>query len=98
MTPWQWWAEVSYAGETIGFVDEYHVGPCPFREAVIAAAMREARSEGDRFQIVEARQSTAVEYEGADIVPFLCVRNEATYENRDGVAVLIEPLQSAGAA
>ena len=76
MSPWGWWAEIAYASENIGFCEEYHIGECPTREAVIA----------------EARQSTDVRHEGADIVPFLRSRNKAVFENRDGVAVQVEPL------
>jgi hypothetical protein len=44
------------------------------REAVIAAAERELEP-GARFEIIEARMSTAPRYEGSDWIPLLHTRN-----------------------
>ena len=67
MSPWSWYA--GYPGETYDIVCD-----APSRDAVIADALREV-SPGERFQIVEARASDAVKFEGSDHVPFLRTRN-----------------------
>lgn len=67
MTEWEWWA--GHPDE-----DSYDIAQAATRDAVIAAAMREL-GQGDTFQIIEARSSTAAEHEGSDFVPFLRTRN-----------------------
>lgn len=65
---WAWWAGV--AGE-----DEYYLAAeMPTREAAIAEALKNAEP-GEIIQIVEARMSSAIKYEGADFVPFTHTRN-----------------------
>ncbi|ABS14244.1 hypothetical protein I6H96_02600 [Brucella anthropi] len=67
MTPWTWHA--GSLGE-----DVYDLAEEPTRERVIEEASRYLAA-GDKFQIIEARSSTDVKYEGADFVPFLRTRN-----------------------
>lgn len=70
MTPWAWWA----SDEEDAACGEWNIGECDTREAIIAAANRELPA-GTAFRIIEARSSEDLKYEGADIVPFLRVRN-----------------------
>ena len=67
MSPWTWWA---------GEVDDdvYALAEEPTRDAVIREAIRGLKP-GERFQIIEARASTALKHEGSDCVPFLRTRN-----------------------
>lgn len=68
MTPWSWWA-----GELDA--DAYDLAAEePTREAAIQVASRQCKP-GEKFQIIEARSSTDIKYEGADLVPFLRTRN-----------------------
>lgn len=71
MTPWRWWA--GSVGE-----NEFNIAcDCATRDEAIREACRNI-APGDQFVIVEARQSEAAKYEGADFVPFLRVRNQET--------------------
>jgi hypothetical protein len=67
MTPWTWWA---------GEIDEdtYGLAEAATRKDVIREASQGLKP-GDKFRIVEARTSTAAQYEGSDCVPFLRTRN-----------------------
>lgn len=75
MTLWQWFWLEEGGPEDGGWMGEY-----PTRETVIAAAQREL-PPGITFHIIEARSSTAREYEGADCVPFLRTRNREALIN-----------------
>lgn len=85
-----WWAETLFGGEEP--CGEYNVGECETLEEVIAEALRET-GHGDRFVVIEARQSTDMRHEGADIIPFVRTRNRATYINSGGCAC---PIQASG--
>lgn len=68
MTPWRWWA--GHPGES-----NFDVAcECSSREEAIREACRNL-GPGDQFVIVEARQSEAAKYEGAECIPFLRTRN-----------------------
>jgi hypothetical protein len=67
MTPWAWYWK--HEG------DEGYGEECSSREAVIAAAHREV-DPGATFEIVEARMSESLKYEGDDFIPFLRSRNQ----------------------
>jgi hypothetical protein len=71
MTPWQWWAGEA---ENVDAEGQYDVD-FDTREAAIAWANREYPAD-TAFYMIEARSSTDVRHEGADIVPFLRVRNK----------------------
>lgn len=75
MTGWEWWwLEVG---------DEEHggwQGACSTREQAIRAAQRELPI-GAQFHLIEARTSTARQYEEADCVPFVRTRNRETLTN-----------------
>ena len=66
MTPWAWY----WKSEG----DDSYGEECSSREAVIAAAHREV-DPGATFEIVEARMSESLKYEGDDFIPFLRSRN-----------------------
>lgn len=72
MTPWQWWAG-SVADIDVEGV--YPVGECASREEAIAAACREYGA-GVEIEVLEARSSTSMKYEGAACLPFIFVRNK----------------------
>lgn len=67
MTPWTWWA-----GEIDD--DTYGLAEAATREDAIREASQGLKP-GDKFQIVEARASTAAQHDGSDCVPFLRTRN-----------------------
>lgn len=71
MTPWQWWA----ADEDDACCGEWNMGEFSSRAEAIAGANREL-PPGTPFRIIEARSSESLQYEGADIVPFLRSRNQ----------------------
>lgn len=72
MTPWRWWW-LEEAGDN----DGGWCGDCSTREEAITDAQRNI-SFGEKFEVMEARSSTSMEYEGADCVPFLRTRNRET--------------------
>lgn len=66
MTPWSWWAgEIDC--ETYDLACE-----CATRDEAVQDALRQLKT-GERFQVIEARSSTAAEH--TDFVPFLRTRN-----------------------
>lgn len=65
---WAWWA--GSPGENNYDI----VCDAPSRDECIRLACREL-APGDTFAIVEAKQSQAARYEGADFVPFIRERN-----------------------
>lgn len=67
-TDWEWFAGV------VGDESYALAGGCKTREEAIADGLREA-ALGDEIEIVEARSSTDMRYEGADVVPFVRTRN-----------------------
>lgn len=69
MTPWRWWWLEEGGDEHGGWC-----GDCATREDAIASARREL-GHGASFFVMEARSSSAAEYEGSDCVPFLRTRN-----------------------
>lgn len=68
MTPWSWWAG-DLGADAYGLACDDKT-----RDAAIQVASRQLKP-GEKFQIIEARSSTAAKYEGADFVPFLRTRN-----------------------
>ena len=72
MTPWQWWAG---AVDEVDSCGEWQLGEFDSRDAAVAAATREYEP-GTAFYVVEARSSTNMRYEGADIVPFVRQRHK----------------------
>ncbi len=83
MTPWQWfWLEEGDDGNG-GWCGEHDT-----REQAVFDA-QETLGAGVRFYVIEARSSTAEEYEGADFVPFLRTRGKELLTNGPS-AVLVE--------
>ncbi len=77
-TNWAWWAGV--VGE-----DTYCLASdVRTREEAIREGMNNA-CEGEIVQIIEAQQSTAAKYEGADHVPFTRTRNHEVIGAKGGV-------------
>jgi hypothetical protein len=72
VTPWQWWAA---AVDEVDSCGEWQLGEFASRDAAVAAANREY-PPGTAFYVVEARSSTNMKYEGADIVPFVRQRHK----------------------
>ena len=69
MTPWAW-----YAGELDSDVYDL-AAECTTRDEAIGEACASLKV-GDQFRVIEARASTAQQYEGDDFVPFLRTRNK----------------------
>lgn len=72
MTPWQWWAGTV---EDVDSDGSWDLGEFDSREEAIDHASR-GYPAGTPFYVIEARSSTSMQYEGADIVPFLRARNK----------------------
>lgn len=75
MTPWTWFA---------GNLDDdvYDLAGADSRDKLIEVASRQL-SFGQQFRIIEARSSSAQEYEGSDFIPFLRTRNQAVITVED---------------
>lgn len=69
MTPWQWWW-LEDGEDEHGWCGEHYT-----RAQAIADA-RDTLPSGVKFWIIEARSSTALEYEEDECVPFLRTRNK----------------------
>ena len=75
---WEWWYDTSDDGE---------YGSARDRDDAIASGLRDV-DVGESFKIIEARSSSASEYEGADWVPFTHTRNpEWVTKTADGFTV-----------
>lgn len=69
MTPWRWWWIEDGNDEDGGWMGDHLT-----RDKAIADAQRYLPA-GTAFDVIEARSSDAMKYEGAECVPFLRTRN-----------------------
>lgn len=70
---WEWWIGEPGA-------ESYALGTAKSRDEAIQIGQRETLP-GEQFEIIEARSSTAMKYEGADFVPFTHRRNHEVFTN-----------------
>lgn len=67
-TDWSWWAGI------VGDESYALAAECKTRDEAIREALRNAPDDCE-IEIIEARQSTDMRHEGADIIPFVRTRN-----------------------